>query len=73
MRVWPGQPYPLGATWDGAGVSFAAVTANTPHLVFDALVEASPIPLLSIVEVVGAGMLLGSAYKQAGPWLTGAR
>lgn len=27
--------------------------------------------LVSIVEVVGAGMLLGSAYKEAGPWLTG--
>jgi isoamylase len=23
MRVWPGQPYPLGATWDGSGVNFA--------------------------------------------------
>ena len=23
MRVWPGQPYPLGATWDGQGVNFA--------------------------------------------------
>ncbi|QDV38397.1 glycogen debranching protein GlgX [Tautonia plasticadhaerens] len=23
MRVWPGQPYPLGATWNGAGVNFA--------------------------------------------------
>ncbi len=23
MRCWPGQPYPLGATWDGAGVNFA--------------------------------------------------
>ncbi len=23
LRVWPGQPYPLGATWDGAGVNFA--------------------------------------------------
>ena len=23
MRVWPGRPYPLGATWDGAGVNFA--------------------------------------------------
>ncbi|AVO41243.1 glycogen debranching protein GlgX [Simplicispira suum] len=21
--VWPGQPYPLGATWDGQGVNFA--------------------------------------------------
>jgi isoamylase len=23
IKVWPGQPYPLGATWDGAGVNFA--------------------------------------------------
>jgi isoamylase len=23
MRVWSGKPYPLGATWDGAGVNFA--------------------------------------------------
>ncbi|HEX8852121.1 MAG TPA: hypothetical protein VF754_01465, partial [Pyrinomonadaceae bacterium] len=23
MKVWPGQPYPLGATWDGEGVNFA--------------------------------------------------
>src|SRR3954468_11940758 len=23
MRVWPGSPYPLGATWDGVGVNFA--------------------------------------------------
>ncbi len=23
MRVWPGMPYPRGATWDGAGVNFA--------------------------------------------------
>ncbi|HUR14873.1 MAG TPA: VTT domain-containing protein [Mycobacteriales bacterium] len=26
--------------------------------------------LLSVVEVVGAGLLLGEAYKEAGPWLT---
>jgi glycogen operon protein len=23
MAVWPGQPYPLGASWDGEGVNFA--------------------------------------------------
>jgi len=23
VRVWPGTPYPLGATWDGAGTNFA--------------------------------------------------
>jgi isoamylase len=28
MQVWPGQPYPLGATWDGAGVNFALFSEN---------------------------------------------
>jgi len=23
LRVWPGRPYPLGATWDGSGTNFA--------------------------------------------------
>jgi aspartate racemase len=35
----------------GAGADFAAMTANTPHIVFDDLTALSPIPLLSIVEV----------------------
>ena len=35
----------------GAGVGFAAMTANTPHIVFDELAARSPVPLLSIVEV----------------------
>jgi isoamylase len=28
MRIWPGSPYPLGATWDGAGVNFAVFSEN---------------------------------------------
>src|SRR5688572_16762859 len=28
MRVWPGRPYPLGATWDGRGVNFALYSEN---------------------------------------------
>jgi glycogen operon protein len=28
MRVWPGQPFPLGATWDGEGVNFALFSEN---------------------------------------------
>jgi glycogen operon protein len=27
-RVWPGKPYPLGATWDGKGVNFALFSAH---------------------------------------------
>ncbi|GKS56963.1 glycogen operon protein GlgX homolog [Nitrospira sp.] len=28
MRVWPGKPYPLGATWDGEGVNFSLFSEN---------------------------------------------
>ncbi len=28
MRIWPGQPYPLGATWNGEGVNFALFSEN---------------------------------------------
>ena len=27
-RLWPGKPYPLGATWDGSGTNFALFSAN---------------------------------------------
>ncbi|HSE75072.1 MAG TPA: glycogen debranching protein GlgX [Dongiaceae bacterium] len=38
-RVWPGQPYPLGATWDGKGVNFALFSAHAERVelcLFDA-------------------------------------
>jgi isoamylase len=28
VRVWPGEPYPLGATWTGTGVNFALYSAH---------------------------------------------
>jgi len=39
MRVWPGDPYPLGATWTGVGVNFAlfsAYAATVELCLFDA-------------------------------------
>src|SRR5438552_2607874 len=39
MRVWPGRSYPLGATWDGAGVNFALFSEHATKVVlclFDA-------------------------------------
>lgn len=33
-----------------AGAQFGAISANTPHIVFDELAARSPIPLISIVE-----------------------
>ena len=37
--VWPGKPYPLGATWDGEGVNFALFSENAEKVelcLFDA-------------------------------------
>ena len=28
IQVWPGKPYPLGATWDGQGVNFTLFSEN---------------------------------------------
>ncbi len=39
MRVWPGRPFPLGATWDGAGVNFALFSEHATKVelcLFDA-------------------------------------
>lgn len=33
-----------------AGAEFAAITANTPHMLFEQVKERSPLPLISIVE-----------------------
>ncbi len=32
MRIWPGQPYPLGATWDGTGVNIAVYSDNATKI-----------------------------------------
>jgi isoamylase len=32
MRVWPGTPYPLGATWDGIGVNFAIFSEHATRV-----------------------------------------
>ncbi|MHB8623973.1 MAG: glycogen debranching protein GlgX [Sulfuricaulis sp.] len=30
--IWPGQPYPLGATWDGEGVNFALFSEHAEEV-----------------------------------------
>ncbi len=32
MRVWPGQPYPLGASWDGEGVNFSLFSEHAERV-----------------------------------------
>jgi aspartate racemase len=61
----------------GAGVDFVAMTANTPHIVFDDIAARSPVPLLSIVEVCAEEArrrgprrlaLLGTRFTMEGPF-----
>lgn len=61
----------------GAGVDFAAMSANTPHIVFDDLAARAPVPLISMVEVCAhearqRGLrrlgLLGTRFTMEGPF-----
>src|SRR3954453_12565383 len=57
-RVWPGAPYPLGATWDGKGVNFALYSENATKVelclfeALDAVTESVRIPLPENTDLV---------------------
>jgi isoamylase len=61
MRVWPGDPYPLGATWTGVGVNFALFSAHASSVelcLFDsvkATAESARIPLPEQTDMVWHG------------------
>jgi glycogen operon protein len=63
MRVWPGAPYPLGATWDGVGVNFAIFSEHATRVelcLFDspeAESESLTIPLTEQTDMVWHGYL----------------
>ena len=63
MRVWPGTPYPLGATWDGVGVNFAIFSEHATRVelcLFDspeAESESLMIPLTEQTDMVWHGYL----------------
>ncbi len=53
MRVWPGRPYPLGATWDGAGVNFAIFSEHATKVelcLFNSHEDASEATRISLPE-----------------------
>ncbi len=58
MRVWPGRSYPLGATWDGAGVNFALFSEHATKVelcLFDSAEadkEAQRIPMQEHTDLV---------------------
>jgi isoamylase len=80
VRVWPGRPYPLGATWEGNGVNFALFSANATRIelcLFDSVTsqeECYCVPLREQTDLVWhcflpdvrPGQLYG--YRVHGPY-----
>ncbi len=80
MKILPGSPYPLGATWDGAGVNFSIFSEHATSVelcLFDspeATSESARIPLAERTDMVWhcylhdirPGQLYG--YRVHGPW-----
>ena len=53
MRIWPGRPYPLGATWDGAGVNFAIYAEHATKVelcLFDDVTHSKPKICITLPE-----------------------
>jgi isoamylase len=81
MRVWPGSPHPLGATWDGEGVNFALFSENAVSVqlcLFEGPSSAQPSATVTLTERtdnvwhaflpdVRPGALYG--YRVDGPYL----
>ena len=80
VRVWPGRPYPLGATWEGNGVIFALFSAHATRVelcLFDSVTsqeESYCVPLREQTDLiwhcfmpdVRPGQLYG--YRVHGPY-----
>ena len=56
MQVWPGTPYPLGATWDGAGTNFA-LFSEVAEQVELCLFDTDPADGLERLRVVDASVM----------------
>src|SRR5215469_8544551 len=77
MELWPGRPYPLGATYDGVGVNFAIfseVAERVDIYLFDeeGLEARVPLPEATGFQWHGyaPGLRPGQRYgfRVAGPW-----
>ncbi len=80
MRVWPGAPHPLGATWDGEGVNFAIFSEHASSVelcLFEHSDDGKPFATIAMplatdrvwhcyLPDARPGMLYG--YRIDGPW-----
>ncbi len=77
MIVWPGQPFPLGATYDGNGTNFSVFSEVAQHVelcLFDDNGIESRRPLPEITAFIHHGYLPGIqpgqryGFRVYGPW-----
>jgi glycogen operon protein len=80
MRVWPGKPYPQGATWDGAGTNFAIFSEHATRVELclfdsvDATQASACVPLREQTDMVWHGYLPDAepgqlyGYRVHGPY-----
>jgi isoamylase len=77
MNAWPGQPFPLGATWDGEGTNFSLFSEHAQRVelcLFDEAGEETRLPLPErralnwhcYLPGVGPGQRYG--YRVYGPY-----
>ncbi len=72
LRVWPGKPYPMGATWDGMGVNFVVFSRHAERVelvLFDNAEASEPSASVDLPERTGpiwhgylAGLRPGQLY-----------
>ncbi len=84
MKIRPGQPYPLGATWDGVGVNFALFSEHASAVELclfdgpDSTSESARITLPEQTDMVWHGYVSGIrpgqlyGYRVHGPYEPGA-
>ncbi|MBI2965628.1 MAG: glycogen debranching protein GlgX [Chloroflexi bacterium] len=77
MKVWPGQPYPLGATYDGAGTNFSLFSEAAERVELCLIDDSGGQGCIDLPEVsgfvwhaylpgVGPGQRYG--FRVHGPW-----
>ena len=56
VKIWPGKPYPLGATWNGLGVNFALYSEHAERvelLLFDSPDDPAPSETVDLSQRTG--------------------
>ncbi|HEV8657004.1 MAG TPA: glycogen debranching protein GlgX [Thermoanaerobaculia bacterium] len=77
MKIWPGHPYPLGATWDGVGTNFSVfseVATRVELCLFDDAGKQTAVDLPDMTGFIWHGYLPNVhpgqryGYRVHGPW-----